>query len=81
MEQRSSYRKALVGDLNEAGAVWLEKRRGYPYDYTVLLINHDHPNVLALHAGAPDEGSREQTTMVSTLTLTKNRTVSIIIRI
>ncbi len=53
--------KALVGDLNEAGAVWLEKRRGYPYDYTVLLINHDHPNVLALQAGEQSYNDDEYT--------------------
>ena len=51
--------KALVGDLSEAGAVWLEKRRGYPYDYTVLLINHDHPNVLAIQSAAQEYNDGE----------------------
>jgi hypothetical protein len=37
--------KALVSDLEDAGAVRLEKRRGYPYDYTVLIVNCDHPDV------------------------------------
>lgn len=37
--------KALVSDLEEARAVRLEKRRGYPYDYTVLIVNRDHPDV------------------------------------
>lgn len=37
--------KALVSDLEDAGAVRLEKRRGYPYDYTVLIVNRSHPDV------------------------------------
>ncbi|MEL6617053.1 MAG: NYN domain-containing protein, partial [Bacteroidota bacterium] len=37
--------KALVAELEEAGAVRLERRRGMPYDYTVLLINDAHPEV------------------------------------
>jgi hypothetical protein len=38
--------KVLVGELEEAGAVRLEKRKGFPYDYTVLIVNADHPNVV-----------------------------------
>jgi uncharacterized LabA/DUF88 family protein len=37
--------KALVSDLEDAGAVRLEKRRGYPYDYTVLIVDRRHPDV------------------------------------
>ncbi len=37
--------KSLISQIEEAGAVWLEKRKGFPYDYTVLLIDADHPNV------------------------------------
>lgn len=37
--------KILVGELEEAGAVYLEKRRGFPYDYTVLLVDSAHPDV------------------------------------
>ncbi|MDX1531919.1 MAG: NYN domain-containing protein [Rhodothermales bacterium] len=37
--------KSLVGDLEDCGAVRLERRRGVPYDYTVLLVNPDHPAV------------------------------------
>jgi hypothetical protein len=37
--------KALVSTLEAAGAVRLEKRDGYPYDYTVLIVNDDHPDV------------------------------------
>lgn len=37
--------KALVSILEAAGAVRLEKRSGYPYDYTVLIVHDDHPDV------------------------------------
>ena len=37
--------KSLISELEEAGAVWLEKRKGFPYDYTVLLVNYDHTDV------------------------------------
>jgi hypothetical protein len=37
--------KSLVSELEAAGAVRLEKRDGYPYDYTVLIMNEDHPDV------------------------------------
>ncbi|MEO0560137.1 MAG: NYN domain-containing protein [Bacteroidota bacterium] len=38
--------KSLVADLEECGAARLERRRGMPYDYTVLLVNDDHPAVV-----------------------------------
>jgi hypothetical protein len=37
--------KSLVSKLEAAGAVRLEKREGYPYDYTVLILHSDHPDV------------------------------------
>lgn len=37
--------KELVTILEECGAVWLEKRRGFPHNYTVLLVNDEHPDV------------------------------------
>ena len=37
--------KGLVAELEESGAVKLERRRGMPYDYTVLLVNEAHPEV------------------------------------
>ena len=37
--------KALVSDLEDARAVRLEKRRGYPHDYTVLIVERGHPDV------------------------------------
>ena len=49
--------KSLIGDLEEVGAVRLERRRGLPYDYTVLLVNDEHPAVREVRAeltGTPD---------------------------
>ncbi len=40
--------KQLISEIEGAGAIWLEKRKGYPYDYTVLLLNIQHPDVVAL---------------------------------
>ena len=37
--------KSLVADLEECGAARLERRRGMPYDYTVLILNAEHPAV------------------------------------
>ena len=37
--------KALVSKLEVTGAVRLEKRSGYPYDYTVLILHNEHPDV------------------------------------
>lgn len=42
--------KSLISALEEAGAVRLEKRNGYPYDYTVLIVHEDHPDVEEIHA-------------------------------
>jgi uncharacterized LabA/DUF88 family protein len=36
--------KALVSDLEQHLAVRLEKRQGFPHDYTVLIVNRDHPD-------------------------------------
>lgn len=38
--------KEAISDLEAAGAVYLEKRRGYPHDYTVLIVDRDHPDVV-----------------------------------
>ena len=52
--------KSLVADLEECGAARLERRRGMPYDYTVLLLNADHPAVIEVREevhGAPVEAA------------------------
>ena len=50
--------KSLVADLEECGAVRLERRRGMPYDYTVLIVNAEHPAVVEVreevHGAAAD---------------------------
>jgi hypothetical protein len=48
--------KALVSELEAAGAVRLEKRNGYPYDYTVLIVHDDHPDVRSVHENGPAAG-------------------------
>jgi len=42
--------KSLVSELEAAGAARLEKRNGYPYNYTVLIVNDDHPDVEEVQA-------------------------------
>lgn len=42
--------KTIINDLEAANAVWLEKRRGFPYDYTVLLVDGEHPDVAQVRA-------------------------------
>lgn len=51
--------KDLVNLLQEAGVVWLEKRRGFPYDYTVLIINDEHPDVTDVRAASEDDSDYE----------------------
>jgi hypothetical protein len=47
--------KGLISDLEALGAVYLEKRRGYPHDYTVLLVDEQHPDVQRVRALFEDE--------------------------
>jgi hypothetical protein len=49
--------KSLVSELEAAGAVRLEKRDGYPYDYTVLIVNEDHPDVQEIQDDFYSNGS------------------------
>jgi hypothetical protein len=42
--------KSIISSLEAAGAIWLEKRRGTPHDYTVLLVDEEHPDVEEVHA-------------------------------
>lgn len=49
--------KEIVSHLEEAGAGRLEKRRGEPHDYTVLIINPRHPDVVAVREEHREEGS------------------------
>jgi hypothetical protein len=38
-------RKALLTSLEAAGAIRIEKRRGEPYDYSIIIVNYNHPAV------------------------------------
>ncbi len=38
-------RKALLSNLEVAGAIRIEKRRGEPYDYSIIIVNYNHPSV------------------------------------
>ena len=42
--------KETVNDLEACGAVWMERRRGFPYDYTVLLLDEEHEEVAEARA-------------------------------
>lgn len=48
--------KSLISELEEAGAVWLEKRRGFPYDYTVLIVDVEHPDVVEIQQSYYEQG-------------------------
>lgn len=53
MDQLADYqRKALITNLEDYGAIRVEKRHGEPHDYSVVLINWDHPTVRELNPGA-----------------------------
>ena len=47
--------KSVVNYLEECGAVWLEKRRGFPHNYTVLMVNSEHPDVVDIKGQFEDE--------------------------
>ncbi len=45
LDEREHDPKSIISTLEEHGAIRLEKRRGFPYDYTVLIVEGDHPDV------------------------------------
>jgi hypothetical protein len=51
--------KSLVSELEAAGAARLEKRNGYPYNYTVLIVNDDHPDVQEVHEDLGPESTSD----------------------
>jgi len=55
MEDDNADPKALVSDLEGHGAVYLERRPGRPHDYTVLLVDGQHPDVVRVRALFEDE--------------------------
>ncbi|MEM6645272.1 MAG: NYN domain-containing protein [Bacteroidota bacterium] len=51
--------KTIISELEVAGAVALQKRKGFPYDYTVLILDYNHPDVQDIVEGlaeGDDEG-------------------------
>jgi hypothetical protein len=48
--------KTVINYLEECGAVWLEKRRGFPHNYTVLIVNEDHPDVIEVKEAFQRDG-------------------------
>lgn len=48
LDQEEYDPKTIIGELEEAGAISLEKRKGFPYDYTVLIVDGNHPDVLSI---------------------------------
>lgn len=55
MANSSEEPKTMINYLEECGAVWLEKRRGFPHNFTVLLVNGDHPDVIDIKAEFADQ--------------------------
>lgn len=45
LDERRHDPKNLISDLEECGAARLEKRTGFPHDYTVLILEEHHPTV------------------------------------
>ena len=56
LDEQQNDPKSVINKLEDAGAVWLEKRRGFPYDYTVLLVDSEHPDVQQIHQDISERG-------------------------
>ena len=55
LDESTDDPKTIISDLEKCGAVWLEKRSGYPYDYTVLLVDRAHPTVARIRDEVADD--------------------------
>ena len=51
VDERRYDPKNLISDLEERQAVRLEKRSGFPHDYTVLILDKRHPTVARMMEG------------------------------
>lgn len=52
LPQLADYeRKAILTDLEQFGAIRVEVRKGEPYDYRVIIVNYNHPDVRELNPG------------------------------
>jgi uncharacterized LabA/DUF88 family protein len=45
-------RRDLLNRLRDAGTIRIEKREGEPHPFSVIVVNHHHPDVLELNPGA-----------------------------
>ncbi len=58
VDERRYDPKNLISDLEERQAVRLEKRSGFPHDYTVLILDERHPTVERILSGKQRSASR-----------------------
>lgn len=61
LDDQQNDPKSIINKLEDAGAVWLEKRRGFPYDYTVLLVDGEHPDVRQIQEDLANRSPGEYT--------------------
>ena len=47
-------RRDLINGLRDAGAIRVEKRRGEPHDFSVIVVNYSHPEVWELNPSGED---------------------------
>ena len=59
LDEREYEPKTLISELEDCGAIRLEKRRGFPYDYTVLIIENGHPDVQRIQEEIYDRTSED----------------------
>ncbi len=59
VDERRYDPKNLISDLEARQAVRLEKRSGFPHDYTVLILDERHPTVARILSG--NQRSESQT--------------------
>lgn len=48
--------KTTINYLEDCGAVRLEKRRGFPHNFTVLIVNNEHPDVIEIKKAFTESG-------------------------
>lgn len=44
-------RRALIGNMEQHGAIAIEKREGDEHQFSVILVNYDHPTIQKYHPG------------------------------
>lgn len=52
VHQLADYeRKAIISSLEMKGVLAVERRKGNPFDYSVIILNYNHPMVQKFHPG------------------------------